>query len=531
MSKIWLQHYDKGVRAEFEIPEITFQELLERASKDFTNQLAMKFEDRAMNYGEFCRTISNIAGNLRLHGLDKGDKVCVFLPNLPETVLSFWGIQQAGLVGVMTNPLYSPEEVLFQLNNSDSRAIITTNALLPKILKILDRSKLKHVFYVMTEPDKGVEATHKGVHPWERLLIENIGFSCEKTKQSDIALLQYTGGTTGISKGCMLSQRNLIANAMMVQEYLKDILEPANEKFIAVLPYFHIYGLQLNIVLPLLLGSATYPITRFAPVSLLELIQNEKLTILPSAPSIFSACLSRPELKNYDLSSVKVVLSGSAPLPVAQKQLFEELTGAKVCEGYGLSETSPVVTLTPAFGKNKPGSIGTPMPLTDVKIVDLEYGTRELPQGEEGELAVKGPQVMSGYYENPNETADVLSAEGWLKTGDIARMDEDGYFYITGRKKELIIIGGYNVYPREIEEVLFKHEAIKEVAAKGVPDELRGEVVKVYVVLKEGASITKNEIVAYCRKHLANYKVPRDVEFMKELPKSGVGKILRRELN
>jgi len=530
-KKIWLKNYEKGIKHTFEVPTITLPDLLERAAKEHKDSLAIRYEGNSMTYGELYHTASNIAGNLRLHGLDRGDKVCVFLPNLPETVLSFWGVQQAGLVGVMTNPLYSPDEILHQIKNSESKAVITTNALLPKVLQIIEQTDVESVFCVTVEADRPVDYTQEGIYPWERLLTENIGYKCKKTKPSDLALLQYTGGTTGVSKGCMLSQSNLISNAMMFREFFCSVLTEGKEKFVAVLPYFHIYGLQVNIVLTALVASATYPVMRFTPISLLELIQEEKLTVLASAPSIFNACLSRPELKNYDLSSLKIVLSGSAPLAVAQKQLFEDMTGAKVCEGYGLSETSPVTHFTPVVGENKPGSIGMPMPSTNAKIVDLEYGVKELPQGEEGELCIQGPQVMSGYYKSPAETADVLDEEGWLKTGDIARMDEDGYFYITGRKKELIITGGYNVYPREIEEVLFKHEAIKEVVAKGIPDELRGEAVKAYVVLNEGATLTKNEVVAYCRKHLANYKVPREVEFMKELPKSAVGKILRRALN
>ncbi|NLM17042.1 MAG: long-chain fatty acid--CoA ligase [Candidatus Riflebacteria bacterium] len=531
MGKPWEKYYDKGVRAEIDMPKTTCQNLLKKASEEFTGCDALIYEDKTMNYGQLYKIVSNIGANLRVNGLDKGDKVCVFLPNIPETVLAFGGIQQAGLVGVMTNPLYSPEEILFQVNNSEAKALITSNALIPKVLQILGKSTLKNVYCVMQEPDKPVDFTQEGIRPWEELLTEQPGFKFEKTEPEDLALLQYTGGTTGISKGCMLSQWNLISNTLILQETFKGFLDGPKERFIAVLPYFHIYGLQLNILFPLLLGSATCPVPRFTPISLFEVIEKQKLTVLPSAPAIFSACISRPELKKYDLSSVKLVFSGSAPLVVSQKKIFEEVTGAKISEGYGLSEASPATHFSPIYGLDKPGSIGLPLPMTEAKIVDLDDRTKELPQGEEGELCVKGPQVMSGYYKNPKETADVLDKDGWLRTGDIAKIDRDGYYFITGRKKELIITGGFNVYPREIEEVLYKHEAIKEAAVKGIADGLRGEVVKAYVVLKEGFSLTKNDLIAYCRKHLANYKVPREVAFMEALPKSAVGKLLRRELN
>ena len=531
MEKFWYKNFDKGVTPEVDFSKynLSLGGTLRNAAKLYGDKLAIKNEDRVITYSEFDYLTSIIAGNLRLFGIEKQDKVCVLLPNSVETILAFWSIGRAGIVGVMTNPLYSEAELIHQVSDSDSVAIITTDTLLPKVKSILPSVSVKNVFVVKLGQDE-IEYDSV-VRPWEDLLKPNRGYYCDTIDpQNDLALLQYTGGTTGISKGCMLTHSNIICNAHMYEQNFMVVLNEGTEKFVGVLPYFHVYGLQISVVFPVLIGCCMIPMTRFTPKSLLSLIMNEKITVMASAPSIFSACLGQKDIDNYDLTSMKLVISGSAPLPVALIESFEKRTGAVISEGYGLSEASPVTHFSPLFFKDrKLGSIGLPLPSTDVKVVDVEYGVKELNVGMNGELCIRGPQVMKGYYKQPAATEEVI-VDGWLHTGDIAYYDKDGFFYITDRKKDLIITGGYNVYPREIEEVLYKYPKISEACVVGVKDEVRGESVKAYVVLVTGQEADKKEIVAFCRKNLANYKIPKDIEIRESLPKSAVGKILRRQL-
>ncbi|MCK9457555.1 MAG: long-chain fatty acid--CoA ligase [Candidatus Riflebacteria bacterium] len=530
MEKIWLNEYDVGVeRIIKEVPSLA--DLIENTAKNYPDLPALKGENGVINYKEFNRITSVIAGNLRLFGLHRQEKICLFLPNCNETVLAFWSVVRGATVGVMTNPLYSEKELLTQIIDSDSKMLITNDLLIGKVMGIIDKTKLEKVFVVKTENNTEIDFSDERVLPWEELLMQNRGYTAKHIdSENDLALLQYTGGTTGISKGCMLTHKNLSANAEQCKQIFGVVLKTGKEKFVGVLPFFHIYGLQMSVILPVLLASEIIPVLRFTPRGLLSAIQAEKITTMASAPSIFGACLSQKDIDSYDLSSLKLIISGSAPLPVSQMETFEKKTGARISEGYGLSETSPVTHFSPALGKvRRPGSIGVPVPSTETKIVDVEYGVKELGVGEHGELCVRGPQVMKGYYKQPGQTEMVLR-DGWLYTGDIACYDKDGFFYITDRKKDLIISGGYNIYPREVEEVLFAHPKIKEAVVIGIKDQIRGEAVKAFVVLNEGETLDKTELVTYCRKNLANYKLPREVEFRDSLPKSAVGKILRREL-
>ena len=530
MEKIWLNEYDVGVeRIIKEVPSLA--DLIENTAKNYPDLPALKGENGVINYKEFNRITSVIAGNLRLFGLHRQEKICLFLPNCNETVLAFWSVVRGATVGVMTNPLYSEKELLTQIIDSDSKMLITNDLLIGKVMGIIDKTKLEKVFVVKTENNTEIDFSDERVLPWEELLMQNRGYTAKQIdSENDLALLQYTGGTTGISKGCMLTHKNLSANAEQCKQIFGVVLKTGKEKFVGVLPFFHIYGLQMSVILPVLLASEIIPVLRFTPRGLLSAIQAEKITTMASAPSIFGACLSQKDIDSYDLSSLKLIISGSAPLPVSQMETFEKKTGARISEGYGLSETSPVTHFSPALGKvRRPGSIGVPIPSTETKIVDVEYGVKELGVGEHGELCVRGPQVMKGYYKQPGQTEMVLR-DGWLYTGDIACYDKDGFFYITDRKKDLIISGGYNIYPREVEEVLFAHPKIKEAVVIGIKDQIRGEAVKAFVVLNEGETLDKTELVTYCRKNLANYKLPREVEFRDSLPKSAVGKILRREL-
>lgn len=503
--------------------------ILKESVSRFADNLAIKTDDCKITFRELDNISSNIAGSLRLYGLEKQERVIIFLPNAPETVLAFWSVVRGGCTCVMTNPLYSEGELQHQIEDSGAKMIITCDLLLSKASAVLAKTKITDVFVIkMGNEEQKYEDPR--IHPWSDLLKPNQGYTCKTIDpEKDLAFLQYTGGTTGVSKGCMITHANAVANAFQVCAMFRKYLSDGVEAFVCVLPYFHSYGLMTSILFPTIYGASQTPLPRFSPRSLLSTIQKEKITVIPSAPSIFNACLSQSDIDNYDLSSLKLVVSGSAPLSVANMQTFEEKTGALISEGYGLSEASPVTHFSPLDGPHKFGSIGIPLPFTDAKIVDVEYGIKELGVGENGELCIRGPQVMLGYYNHQVET-DMVLRDGWLYTGDIAHYDEDGYFFITDRKKDLIICGGYNVYPREVEEVLFRHPKVKEAAVIGSKSETRGEIVKAFIVLKEGVTSDSKEIIAYCRQNLANYKVPREIVFKDSLPKTAVGKILRRQL-
>ncbi len=530
VEKTWLKSYDSVVAHEISCEAKPLHEFLTLAGASFGDRTALKQGDYHLTYREFDRQTSIIAANLRIQGLEKQQRIAVFLPNCAETVLSTWSIFRAGAVGVMTNPLYSENELVHQFNDSGARFVITNDLLLPKVAAILDKTRVERVF-VVPAAEEGTSTVFQSqkIVPWLRLLDENCGYTCTNIDPfEDLALLQYTGGTTGISKGCMLTHANLFANALQCQQIF-HVLIPGKERFVGVLPYFHIYGLTVAMMLPVVLGAAILPLPRFTPRALLSMIQSERITCMASAPSIFSACLSQKDIDSYDLSSLKLIISGSAPLPVTQMELFERKTGAKITEGYGLSETSPVTHFNPIIKGRKAGSIGLPIPSTEARIVDVEYGVKDLGVGEQGEIIIRGPQVMKGYYQQPGQTEMVLR-DGWLYTGDIGYRDEEGFFFVTDRKKDLIISGGYNIYPREIEEVLFRHPSVKEAVVVGAKHATRGEVPRAFVVPVDAQTIDRNELIDFCRKNMANYKVPRDIEFRETLPKSAIGKVLRREL-
>ena len=442
--------------------------------------------------------------------------------------------------------MYVPRELEHILNDSGAETIITLDLLYDRVMAVKDKTSIKRIIVTsirdflpqhlkLLYPLKFIGKKKpqikygNGVYRFTDLLQtkpEKIYVDIDP--KEDVALFQYTGGTTGISKAAMLTHYNLVANTMQAVHWLTDRQE-GGEVLLAVLPFFHVYGMTVGMNFAIYLASTLVLVPRFDVKEIVKLIQKYKVTLFPGAPTIYIAVINFKDVKKYDLSSIKACISGSAPLPVKVKEDFEKLTGAKLVEGYGLSEASPVTHCNPIYGLNKPGSIGIPFPDTDAKIVDIETGEKELAVGEAGELIVKGPQVMKGYWNMPEETARVLR-NGWLYTGDIARMDKDGYFYIVDRKKEMIIASGYNIYPREIEEVLYRHPKIKEAAVVGIPSGYRGETVKAFVVLKEGETATEEEIKEYCRENLARYKVPEFIEFRKELPKSAVGKVLKRVL-
>lgn len=546
----WHKSYDPEVPRHIAYEDIPLFAYLDRAAEQHPRRTAIVFRNWKITYGQLRAKAEKMAANLRAQGVSQGERVSIMLPNLPQAVLSFWAVLKAGGVVVMTNPLYMETELLHQVADSGSRYMITLDHLWPKLEKLRDRLGIKKYFITSISDCLAFpmgtlyrfKAKRDGLHtsapfdgqsviPWRALLKGGKRCSIAPTHPGeDLALLQYTGGTTGVSKGVMLTHANMAVNVQQCHSMLHEIgtsKEP--EIMLGLLPYFHVYGLTVCLCLATAINATVIPFPRYVPKDVLEAIHKLKPTIFPGAPSVYLSLMQQKELGNYDLSSINYCISGSAPMPLEGIRRFKELTQANIIEGYGLTEASPVTHLNPLRGEQRQGSIGLPFPDTDVRLVDMELGTVTLPPGKVGEMIIKGPQVMRGYWNRPDETASTLR-NGWLYTGDIATMDEDGYFTIVDRKKDMIICGGYNVYPREIDEVLHEHPKIREAVAVGIPHRSRGEILKAFVVLEDGESMEKSEVMAWCREKLANYKVPKQVEFRESLPKSIVGKVLRREL-
>ncbi|NCC24720.1 MAG: long-chain fatty acid--CoA ligase [Deltaproteobacteria bacterium] len=548
LNRVWLASYDREVKDSLEYEKIPVYEYLDRAAEKYPRRTAIVFNNWRMNYAKLKQASETVAVSLREYGVRKGDCVAIMLPNLPQTIIAYWGVLKAGAVAVMTNPLYMEKELLHHFNDSGAKVLITLDLLWPKLQPLLSRLGLEKIFFTrisdglrfplnllyklkVAREKSAPDIPFDGdvIRPWKDLLASKKSFEpMNLNPTDDLAMLQYTGGTTGVSKGVMITHANLGANVQQCQAMLHD-LNGASHTVMGILPYFHIYGLTVCLNFATSIGATLAPFPRFVPADVLKAVHKIKPTIFPCAPSVFSALLYQKNIEKYDLSTIKYCISGSAPMPVELMDRFEKMTGASIIEGYGLTEASPITHLNPLRGKKKVGSIGLPFPDTDACIVDMEVGTVPLPPGKIGELVLRGPQVMKGYWNRPDETATALR-NSWLYTGDIAYMDEEGYFYIVDRKKDLIISGGYNVYPREIDEVLHEHPKVKEAVAVGIPNETRGEIIKAYVVPKDGETITTAEILTFCREKLANYKIPKKVEFRTELPKTMVGKVLRRAL-
>ncbi|ABB15077.1 long-chain-fatty-acid--CoA ligase [Carboxydothermus hydrogenoformans] len=529
-AKPWLKHYSEGVRASLNYPEKTLHELFWETTEKYPGLIATVFLGQEMTYKELGEKIKRFTNALSKLGIKKGDRVAVMLPNCPEFVISYFAILTLGGIVVQTNPMYVERELEYQLNDSGAETIILLDVLYPRANAVKGNTALKNLI-VVNIPLIGTYPGEfgPGVYKFNDLISDSEPNPPEVTvTPDDVAVLQYTGGTTGISKGAMLTHKNLVANVYQVREFSNGIFFDGQERILTALPLFHVYGMTCCMNLATCFGGTMILIPKFDATLLLQHIQRYRPTSFPGAPTMYVALLNHPDLTKYDLRSINVCVSGSAPLPVEVQTKFEEVTGAVVVEGYGLSEASPVTHCNPIRGTRKIGSIGVPYSDTIAKIVDIETG-EELPPGQIGELVVKGPQVMKGYWNRPEETANALK-DGWLYTGDLAKMDEDGFFYIVDRKKDMIIAGGYNIYPREVEEVLYQHPKVKEAIVVGVPDPYRGETVKAFIVVKEGETLTEQEVIEFCNAHLARYKVPRLVEFRSELPKTAVGKVLRRQL-
>ncbi|GAA5334543.1 MULTISPECIES: long-chain-fatty-acid--CoA ligase [Thermus] len=553
-EKPWLKFYDPGVPWQLEYPEVPVHALLEESARKWHSKEALFFYGTKVTYGELLALTQRVAANLQHLGLRKGDRVALMLPNTPQYVMAYYGVLMAGGVVVNMSPLYTPREMRAILEDTEARFLIMIDFAFPRYLEIEAETPVEVVFTAGIQdylpPPLNVlylaKAKQEGIwqelpeHPKRRdfsALLQEGKPAPVEVAPDDLALLQYTGGTTGSPKGAMLTHRNLVANVYQVWSWMeagrvrqdKFRLEEGNEVGLCAVPFFHVYGMTVALNLGIKGGGKLILVPRPEPKELVDHVEDHRVTLFPGVPTMYVGFLQVPNLAKRDVSSLKFCISGAAPLPIEVARQFEEVTGAKLVEGYGLTEASPVTHANPLFGKRKVGSIGLPLPGVEAKVVDSEG--RELPPGEVGELVVRGPNVMKGYWRRPEETAQVLR-DGWLYTGDMARMDEEGYFYIVDRKKDLIIAGGYNIYPREVEEVLYMHPGVLEAAVVGVPDPYRGETVKAFVVLKPEArgQVTEEDLEAFCRKHLAAYKVPRIWEFREELPKSLVGKVLRRVL-
>lgn len=547
-EKVWLASYPKEVPHSIELPEIPVHQFLTQAFESMPNKVAIHFMGRELTYKELYESALKFANYLRSLGVEKGDRVAIMLPNCPQAVIAYYGTMYVGGVVVQTNPLYTERELQYQMADSGAKVILVMDILYPRAMKILHETNIENVivsgikdylpfpknlvypFIQKKQYGFSVKVEHSGTN---HLFTEIMKMAkMDKIEQdfdfeNDLALLQYTGGTTGYPKGVMLTHKNLIANTLMCDAWMYKC-KKGEETILGILPFFHVYGMTTVLILSVMQQGKMVLLPKFDAEQALKTIDKQKPTLFPGAPTMYIGLLNHPDLAKYDLSSIKACLSGSAALPLEVQEKFEELTGGRLVEGYGLTETSPVTHANPIWDHRINGSIGLPWPNTEAVI--LRSGESEvLPVGEIGEIAVKGPQVMKGYWNRPEETA-MTFADGWFLTGDLGYMDEKGYFYVVDRKKDMIIAGGFNIYPREVEEVLYEHEAVQECIVAGIPDPYRGETVKAYIVLKEGKSVTDKELNEYCRKNLAAYKVPRFYEFRQELPKTAVGKILRRTL-
>lgn len=548
-NKPWLKMYPDSIPTTLQYELRTVQSYLTDAANRQPNKAAIHFMGSELTYGELNDQVLRMTNYLQGLGIKKGDCVAIMLPNSPQSVISYFAILHTGAIVVQTNPLYTERELEYQMKDSNAKIIIGLDILYPRISKIIENTNIEHVivtaikdylpfpkniiypFIQKKQTGLVINLKHEGnIHLFTKALAlakpspKEIDFDFE----NDLALLQYTGGTTGYPKGVMLTHKNLIANATACAAWMYEAT-PGEEKILGVLPFFHVYGMTTVMILSIMQGYKMILLPKFDVKTTLKTIHKERPTLFPGAPTIYIGLLNHPELHKYDLSSIEACISGSAPLPVDVQQKFEAITGGKLVEGYGLTESSPVTHANFIWGQKRvKGSIGVPWPDTDAMIVSAETG-KEAPPGQIGEIAVKGPQVMKGYWNRPEDTAETLK-DGWLMTGDMGYMDEEGFFYVVDRKKDVIIAGGYNIYPREVEEVFYEHPAIQELAVVGIPDAYRGETVKAYLVLKEGAKVTKEELDQFARENLAAYKIPRIYEFREELPKTAVGKILRRTL-
>ena len=563
-SRVCHQHYDPGVPPSLDYPPQPVDYFLREAAQKFPDKTALIFGGMAPLLGEQHSTMSyrlldsladRFAVGLQQMGFQKGDRLAIYMPNCPQFVIAYYGALRAGGIVVPTNPLYVAREIEHQLNDSGATFAVVLSLLYGNVREVQGHTPLRHVivtnikeyfpgllkslFTVAKEKKDGhrVDLSGETNTSWFQDFLGPASVSPRPVEVTpeDTAVLMYTGGTTGLSKGAQLSHHNILANAWQGKHWI-DATDQA-ERTLTALPLFHSYGMTVCMNSSIVSAGTMILVPDPRDVKdIVKTIAKERPTMYPGVPALYNAINNYPEVEKYDLSSIRVCSSGAAPLPPEVQQQFQALTGARLAEGYGLSEASPVTHGNPAFGDNRIGTVGLPWPDTEVKIVDTEGGETLQPVGQEGELCIRGPQVMLGYWRKPTETKNTLRSDDdgggpWLYTGDIAAMDEDGYFRIIDRMKDMILgAGGYNIYPREIEDVLYEHPKVLEAAAVGVPVPGKGERAKIFVVLKPDQQASPEELLDFCRENLAPYKVPSFVEFRDELPKTNVGKVLRRKL-
>ena len=547
-DKPWLKSYIPGVPEKMTYEQLCIPEFLERSAKNFPKTMALNFMGFTMNFRELDDMVNRFAAALTGFGIKKGDSVACILPNIIPCVAAYYGILRIGAIAVMNNPLYSDKELEHQLKDSESKVLITLDLLANRMIDLRPKTGVKQIIvtsignylpfpksllFPLVAKKKKLAADVKkaaDVYFWKDVIK-----SSKPTSQrvsltfDDVAQYQYTGGTTGVSKGVILTHGNLSKNVQQMASWFPK-MEKGKEVMLGALPFFHVFGLtaSMNYAIHESWGNVLVP--KPQPDPLFETFKKFKPSFVPMVPTMYIGLLSHPKIDTLDLSFVTGCFSGSAPLAVEVIKKFEEKTGALICEGFGMTESSPVTHVNPfAKGKPKPGSIGIPIPDTECRIVSIEDLKTDVPAGKSGEMIMRGPQVMKAYKGMPEETKNTLR-DGWLHTGDIAQMDEDGYFYIVDRLKDMVISGGYNVYPREIDEVLYTHPKVQEACSIGIPHGTRGEAVKIFVVLKAGETATEKEILDFCKDKLATYKLPQEIEFRTDLPKSAVGKVLRKEL-
>ena len=544
-EKVWLKHYEENVPAAIEYPKVPLYAFLEQSAKKYPNNRALSYLGNNISYAELNKLVNKAANSLLQLGICKGDRVAIYLANTPQFIIALYGILKIGAIAVPINPLYQSAEVAYELKDSGTKTVIVMSRFYPIIRQIREETGLKNVivtnvkayfppitrllFTLLKEKEDRVKVDAKD-HLFEVLMKQSSDSGPEITVDSeDVALLQYTSGTTGAPKGVMLSHYNLVVNALQCKSWVTDAVE-GEEIVLGWLPFFHIFGMTACLNFTISCAGALILIPNPRDLDhILKMIEKEQVTIMPGVPTMYAALGSYKSISKYNLKSIRACISGGAPLLEGVKKRFEAVTSSKLVEGYGLSEASPVTHANPINGVNKIGYIGIPMPDTECRIVDMETGEQEVEAGKEGELIVKAPQVMKGYWKHPEATDEVIR-EGWLYTGDIVRMDEEGYFQVVDRKKDIIIVKGFNVYPTEVEKVICAHPKVENAAVAGIAHEYKGEEIKAYVVLKEGEEAEGYEIIEYLRSRIARFKVPSSIEFVESLPKNVMGKLLRRLL-
>jgi len=544
-EKLWHKSYAPGVPYEVDIEKVTMAEVLSRTAKKYPDKTAFIYMGKKISYREFERLVNRFARSLVDLGVKKGDKVGFVLPNLPQLVIAIHAAYKLGAVTVMNNPLYTELELQNQLNDSDCKLVIILDLLLPRILKIRANTQIEkivtcHINDYLPFPVKQLfpfvkKAMYRKIEPQKYIyefmdLIKKYPDSpVDNTSEwDDLAALIYTGGTTGVSKGAMLTHAN-ISSVLQQWKAWFPTLKDGEEVVMGIYPIFHSAGYSVSMNMSIFSGWTNILIPRPEPKGIIDALKRYRPSFLPGVPTIYQGLLKEERFRRMDLSFVKGFFAGAAPLPEDTLDQLKQLHGAAIYDVYGATENTAFAVASPFGGRIKRGTVGLPLPNTDIKIMDEETGKIELKTGNTGEICIKGPQVMKGYYKKPEETSKTLK-DGWFYTGDIGYIDEDGYISIVDRKKDIIISSGYNIYPIEIDNVLFAHPKILEACIIGVPDEYRGETVKAYIVPKPGESVDEQEIMQFCKQRLAAYKVPKIIEFIDSLPKSAVGKILRREL-